>query len=59
MATSKEGMREILRRLRKYLEKKGLTLNTEKTKMLVFEREREGGREGGREKEGRKRMEVG
>lgn len=39
-------MREMLKRLKKYLERKGLTLSIEKTKILVFERE-----EGRRRKE--------
>ena len=46
MATSQEGLKHMLKRLRKYLERKGLTLSTEKSKILVFEKG-EGGRRGG------------
>lgn len=41
-----EGMRWLLKRLETYLDRKGLMLNTEKTKVIRFgkgEREEEGG----------------
>lgn len=38
LAVSKEGMKDMIKRMKKYLGKKGLTLSAEKTKMLVFER---------------------
>ena len=44
VATVEEGMKRMLRRFRKYVERKGLTVNTEKSKVLVFERGRGRGR---------------
>ena len=40
VATTEVGMKGILKRFRKYVERKGLTVNTEKSKVLVFERGR-------------------
>ncbi|XP_025262551.1 golgin subfamily A member 6-like protein 22 [Camponotus floridanus] len=36
MSTTPEGLKEMIERLGKYLEKKGLELNTEKSKIMVF-----------------------
>ena len=46
LATNESEMREVLKRFRKYVEKKGLTLSTEKSKLMVFKK-----REGRRRKE--------
>ena len=44
VATTEVGIKGLLRRFRKYVERKWLTLNTEKSKVLVFERGRGRGR---------------
>lgn len=37
MAGSEQKLKGVLKRFKKYLERKGLTLSTEKSKVLVFE----------------------
>ena len=44
VATIDVGMKGMLRRFRKYVKKKSLTVNTEKSKVLIFERSRGRGR---------------
>ena len=47
VATSEVGIKGMLGRFRKYVERKELTVNTEKSKMLIFERGRGRGRRRG------------
>jgi len=45
VAEEEEGLRDMIRKVKKYLEKKKLEISTEKTKIMVFKNK------GGREKE--------
>lgn len=47
LAKSEEGMKEMLKRMERFLKRKKLQLNTEKSKMVCFKRG--GGRRGVRE----------
>lgn len=38
LATSSEGLKEIIKRLYRYLKRKGLELNTGKTKIMIFKK---------------------
>lgn len=42
LATSIEELKEMMKRLRKYLEKKGLELNAGKTKVMTFRKSNKG-----------------
>jgi len=46
MTEEEEGMRWLLRKLERYLDRKGLMLNVEKTKIIKFGKGRRGGRKG-------------
>jgi len=44
LVKNEESMKEVMRRLERYLRDKNLQLNAEKLKMLYFKKEREKGR---------------
>lgn len=63
VATSESGMNEMLKKVQKYIAKEKLTINTDKTKIMLFEKggrqkKVEEGEEIGRMEEMKKKMRV-